>query len=570
MAPFAVARFGEPLRDRRRGEALGEQRVDRGVDAGCRAGRLIPRRGSAAAPPSTTKAISPRTGSASAAATSAADTEHLLLEAASRAPRTRNTRRSGATAARSARLSRTRCGASYQTVVSPSDARNAARRAEAVRGGNPANAKRRRSNPESTAAQTNAAGPGSTSTGTPASRAAATRSEPGSLIPGVPASVTTATTSSRARSRIAAVAVRALCSWYVHTSFAAMACAASSRRATRESSATISEASRSASSARSVTSRRLPSGVGTKTSPMASASPSPTVVRRIELRGHIIDSGIFNRVLGILTDDERAAYVIEEFDSGQTLNEPSYARLRDRSRRSGATSTRCSTSCSARRARSSWTKATSRREAAPADGVLPDDFYATTNYETEVRFEGLWIPVERPEMDCAIVIDDGGAMTVAPSDIKAGDCVVVGHLGVKVNVPQRSRRKAVFEFMASAVSSEKPRHALLGELARELLAVRRSGKRVLLVGGPAIIHTGAGPYLAELIRDGYVTALYAGNALAVHDIESQFFGTSLGVNLDDAFPAEEGHVHHLRSVNRIRAAGGIRQAIERRHAARAA
>jgi lysine-ketoglutarate reductase/saccharopine dehydrogenase-like protein (TIGR00300 family) len=200
-------------------------------------------------------------------------------------------------------------------------------------------------------------------------------------------------------------------------------------------------------------------------------------------------------------------------------------------------------------------------EAAPADGVLPDQFYATTNYGTEVRVNGAWLEVEHPEMDCAIVIDDGGPLTVAPYDVKQGDCVVVGHQGVKLSIPQRARRKAVFEFMASAVSSEKPRHALLIEIARELLAVLRSGKRVLLVGGPAIIHTGAGPYLAELIRDGFVTALYAGNALAVHDIESQFFGTSLGVNLEDAFPAEEGHVHHLRTVNRVRAAGGIRNAI---------
>jgi lysine-ketoglutarate reductase/saccharopine dehydrogenase-like protein (TIGR00300 family) len=295
---------------------------------------------------------------------------------------------------------------------------------------------------------------------------------------------------------------------------------------------------------------------------MASASPSPAGVRRIELRGHIIDSGIFNRVLGILTDDERTAYVIEEFESGQTKTEPSYARLRVEAqdpahldevleklqRETGAVVV---------------DEGDVVTEPAPADGILPDDFYATTNYTTEVRLDGVWLPVERPEMDCAIVLDDGGAMTVAPSDVKAGDCVVVGHEGVKVNLPQRSRRKAVFEFMASAVSSEKPRHALLGELARELLAVRASGKRVLVVGGPAIIHTGAGPYLAELIRDGYVTALYAGNALAVHDIESQFFGTSLGVNLEDAFPAEEGHVHHLRSVNRIRAVGGIRQAMER-------
>jgi lysine-ketoglutarate reductase/saccharopine dehydrogenase-like protein (TIGR00300 family) len=294
---------------------------------------------------------------------------------------------------------------------------------------------------------------------------------------------------------------------------------------------------------------------------MASASPSPAAVRRIELRGHILDSGIFNRVLGVLTDHEQAAYVIEEFDSGRTKTDPSYARLLveandqdyldeliEKLREQGA---------------EVMEEGDAETEPAPADGVLPDQFYATTNYATEVRVNGAWLPVENPEMDCAIVIDDGGPLTVAPYDVKRGDCVVVGHQGVKLTIPQRARRKAVFEFMASAVSSEKPRHALLIEIARELLAVLRSGKRVLLVGGPAIIHTGAGPYLAELIRDGYVNALYAGNALAVHDIESQFFGTSLGVNLEDAFPAEEGHVHHLRTVNRIRAVGGIPQAIER-------
>jgi lysine-ketoglutarate reductase/saccharopine dehydrogenase-like protein (TIGR00300 family) len=298
----------------------------------------------------------------------------------------------------------------------------------------------------------------------------------------------------------------------------------------------------------------------------SSASPSSGLVRRIELRGHILDSGIFNRVLGILTDHERAEYVIEEFDSGQTKKDPSYARLRVEAddaaylddvlellRAVGAEVV---------------DEGDVATEPAPADGVLPDQFYATTNYATEVRVNGRWMPVANPEMDCAIVLDDDGgagasrAATVPPSDVKAGEAVIVGHAGVKVSVPQRERRKAVFEFMASAVSSEKPRHALLGEIARELLAVLRSGKRVLLVGGPAIVHTGAGPYLEELIRNGYVTALYAGNALAVHDMESQFFGTSLGVNLEDAFPAEEGHVHHLRTVNRLRAVGGIRQAID--------
>ncbi len=267
-------------------------------------------------------------------------------------------------------------------------------------------------------------------------------------------------------------------------------------------------------------------------------------------------------MLGILTDDERTTYVIEEFDSGQTVNEPSYARLRIESREASQLD-EVLEKLQRETGAVVMDESDAAVEAAPADGVLPDDFYATTNYDTDVRLDGLWVRVQRPEMDCAIVIDDGGAMTVAPSDVKAGDRVVVGHRGVKVNVAQRSRRRDVFEFMASAVSSEKPRHALLGELARELLAVRAAGKRVLFVGGPAIVHTGAAPYLAELIRAGYVTALFAGNALAVHDIEQQFFGTSLGVNLDDAFPEEGGHVHHLRAVNRIRAVGGISNAIAR-------
>jgi len=292
-----------------------------------------------------------------------------------------------------------------------------------------------------------------------------------------------------------------------------------------------------------------------------SARDPQTIVRLIELRGHILDSGIFSRVLGILTDDDdNSSYVIEELDSGHTKVDPSYARLRvevreaahldellDKLRAAGAM------------VLSDHDAAT---EPAPADGILPDAFYATTNFPTEVRIGGSWHPVALPEMDCAIALNAAGATTVAPSDVKAGTNIVVGHEGVRVHLPQRARRKAVFEFMASSVSSEKPRHSLLGEVARELLEVLASGKRVLLVGGPAIVHTGAGPYLAELIRDGYVNALYAGNALAVHDIESQFFGTSLGINLHDAFPAEEGHVHHLRTVNRIRAIGGIQKAID--------
>jgi len=293
---------------------------------------------------------------------------------------------------------------------------------------------------------------------------------------------------------------------------------------------------------------------------MDSAKAGTGFVREIELRGHILDSGVFGRVLELIMDHEKARYTIDQFVVGKTATEPSSARLRieadsealleellDKLRDTGALV-------------AGDTDAVT--EPAPRDGVLPDDFYATTNLETDVRIAGRWLPVALPEMDCAIAVAGGAARTVAPSDVRAGEAIVVGHAGVRVQALQRPRRKAVFEFMSSAVSSEKPKESLVAEIARELSATRAAGKRVVLVGGPAIVHTGAGKYLEGLIRDGFVDALFAGNALAVHDIESQFFGTSLGVDLADAFPVEEGHVHHLRTVNRIRAAGGIRPAIE--------
>ncbi len=266
-------------------------------------------------------------------------------------------------------------------------------------------------------------------------------------------------------------------------------------------------------------------------------------------------------MLGLLTDArDTVAYTIEELEAGATVDEQTYARLRLEARAAASLTPLLD------KLRDIGVEVLEDEDAltaaAPADGVLPDDFYATTNYATEVRVDGAWLGVELPEMDCAIVIAAGRARTVAGYDIQAGDRVVIGHGGVRVRIPQRARKKAVFEFMASTVSSEKPRNAIVSEVARELLAVRAAGRDVLLVGGPAIVHTGAAGDLAALIREGYVTALYAGNALAVHDMEAQFFGTSLGIDLRDAYPVEEGHVHHLRTVNRIRAAGGIRAAID--------
>ncbi len=116
--------------------------------------------------------------------------------------------------------------------------------------------------------------------------------------------------------------------------------------------------------------------------------------------------------------------------------------------------------------------------------------------------------------------------------------------------------------MNSAVSTEKPKGVAIRQIAQEIFRTRQGGKKSLLVGGPAIIHTGSGEYVCELIHRGYIHRLFAGNALATHDIEQNLFGTSLGVHLEEGSLAEAGHEHHLRAINRIRRAGGIRKAVE--------
>ena len=141
--------------------------------------------------------------------------------------------------------------------------------------------------------------------------------------------------------------------------------------------------------------------------------------------------------------------------------------------------------------------------------------------------------------------------------------IVVGHAGVRVFPTSGRHERQTFEFMDSPRLDRKAQGR--GDSRRspsELLRTRAAGGKTLLVGGPAIVHTGSVEHLCRLIREGYINVLFAGNALATHDIEQALFGTSLGVHLDQGDSVEAGHEHHLRAINRIRRAGGIRQAVE--------
>ncbi|MEZ5125461.1 MAG: TIGR00300 family protein [Thermoleophilia bacterium] len=201
---------------------------------------------------------------------------------------------------------------------------------------------------------------------------------------------------------------------------------------------------------------------------------------------------------------------------------------------------------------------------APQDGVFPERFYSSTNLDTYVRLSGDWVRVEHPEMDCGVRVDvaTGEARMVPMSDVKRGELYAVGRRGIRVQPLERPRESQPFEFMASAVSSEKPKAQIVREVARLLAQVRSDGKLTIAVAGPAIIHTGAAPHLARLVEAGFIGAVFGGNAVATHDIEAQLYGTSLGVSLNEGRPAPSGHEHHLRAINAIRACGGITAAVD--------
>jgi lysine-ketoglutarate reductase/saccharopine dehydrogenase-like protein (TIGR00300 family) len=279
----------------------------------------------------------------------------------------------------------------------------------------------------------------------------------------------------------------------------------------------------------------------------------------LEITGHVIDSMLFTRIL----DQVREAlcdYEIVEFKVGRTQTDPSYARLVVKAEQAAQLEHLVGSLMGLGMTRMEAGEAT--LVPAEMDGVLPDGFYSSTNLETGVRVGGAWYRVENPEMDCAIVVADGRARTVPMSDVRQGDPVVVGSLGIRVQPRDRGRAGEIFEFMSSQVSSEKPQGLIVRRVAQAMRETKRRGEKILWVAGPAVIHTGAAPAVIRLIHEGYLDVLFAGNALAAHDIEGALYGTSLGVNLAEGIGVEHGHEHHIRAINTIRRCGSIAKAVE--------
>lgn len=203
----------------------------------------------------------------------------------------------------------------------------------------------------------------------------------------------------------------------------------------------------------------------------------------------------------------------------------------------------------------------------PADGVLPEGFFSTSNLPTYLKVDGQWLAPWRPRMDCVIVRRAGGLEAIEPRRLKRGDLIAMGMAedgseGIFVHSDgflAGSHGANEFRFMSTEVSRERPVN--YEELAARLGEEARGGGYVVWVAGPALVHSRARADFEWFIRNGYVQAMLAGNAVAVHDMEAAIFGTTLGMT-NTGQPTEGGHGLHMRAINRIRAAGSIERAVE--------
>ncbi len=295
-----------------------------------------------------------------------------------------------------------------------------------------------------------------------------------------------------------------------------------------------------------------------------SADPLHRHTEEVEVAGHIIDSLLLPKILDQIIQ-LGAEFELHDVQIGTRRRDPSYARLTI----SADSPERLEQVLAAVSLHGATPVQGSDCRLVPADmdGAFPEGFYCTTNQDTEIRIDGAWLPVDRQKMDAGIVVaaDRLSAKCVTMAEVREGELVVIGRQGTRIRPLERATdpaRHDTFSFMSSAVSTEKPKGATIRDIARVMREARDGHGRTLIVAGPAVVHTGSRDHFSRLVREGYVHTLFAGNALAAHDIEQSFFGTSLGVSIEQGRPIHEGHEHHLRSINRIRRLGGIRPAVE--------
>ncbi|MCU1294788.1 MAG: bifunctional enzyme conserved domain protein [Bryobacterales bacterium] len=285
------------------------------------------------------------------------------------------------------------------------------------------------------------------------------------------------------------------------------------------------------------------------------ASPVSEVV---EAQGHLIDSHIMEAIFDSVVE-YGGRFEVEQFSIGRTNGDPSALRLRveadSEAEMEQLLVQLVALGCTA------IDSGDAELAISEKDYCAPEDFYSTTNQKTRVRIGGQWLEARNQRMDAMIVVRDGVATCRRLRDIRAGDPVVVGMKGIRVVPESKERDRLAFAFMSNEISSERQVEIAVAQTAALMRQAREEGKKIVAVAGPVVVHTGGCIAISSLIRCGWINSLLAGNALAVHDIESALFGTSLGVRTADGRLEQHGHRNHMRAINALNHAGSIAKAV---------
>ncbi len=290
--------------------------------------------------------------------------------------------------------------------------------------------------------------------------------------------------------------------------------------------------------------------------------------RTVRMEGHLLDSGLINRALDLVVESGGSFQVLN-FQLGEQRQSTSAAEVNVTAPSHEVMEGILSQLIDLGAVDLPQDERDALLEPVTQAGVSPEDFYVTTIYPTEVRINGEWVKVLHQRMDGAIAVTHTPSGIVAQCkllrDLEVTEQVVVDVQGIRtIRKPESRelRNTQEFSFMSAGVSSERRVELVVEQVAWELRQIRDQGGKVVVTAGPVVIHTGGGEHLAHLVREGYVQALLGGNAIAVHDIEQNLMGTSLGVDMKRGVAVHGGHRHHLKVINTIRRYGSITKAVE--------
>lgn len=278
----------------------------------------------------------------------------------------------------------------------------------------------------------------------------------------------------------------------------------------------------------------------------------------VTMEGHLIDSDILRRAFARIVEGG-GEFEVEEFKVGKRNDDASFVRLSVTAADAAALDRILE---DLNYLGASTVVADAQFAPSEADGILPDEFYSTTNYDTFVRMKGRWDSVRDQRMDCALVLRDGAPTCVKQGQVKKGERVVLRGPGIRVKPPERSRDFSVFGFMSNDISAEVNKGIVISGAAREMRKAREAGEKIVLVAGPAIVHSGGDAPLARLVREDWIDVLLTGNAFATHDLEKSILKTSLGICQMSGRAMEGGSRNHLWAINAVNRTGGIRPAVE--------